>query len=75
MESFRNAIMNIWKTIHGRKYSTDTDLIDLYSSKGLTYWSFGINRQDQSTVELQWLEHPWNHENMFEIGVVRANEC
>ena len=27
------------------------------------------------TVELQWLEHLWNYENMFEIGVVRANEC
>ena len=29
----------------------------------------------QHTVELQWLEHLWNHENMFETGVVRANEC
>ena len=27
------------------------------------------------TVELQWLEHLWDHENMFETGVVRANEC
>ena len=27
------------------------------------------------TVELQWLEHLWNHENMFETEVVRANEC
>ena len=27
------------------------------------------------TVELQWLEHICNHENMFETGVVRANEC
>ena len=26
------------------------------------------------TVELQWLKHVWNHENMFETGVVRANE-
>ena len=23
-----------------------------------------------STVELQWLEHLWNDENMFETGVV-----
>ena len=29
----------------------------------------------QFTVELQWLEHLGNHENMFETGVVRANEC
>ena len=27
------------------------------------------------TVELQWLEHLWNHENMFETEVDRANEC
>ena len=27
------------------------------------------------TVEFQWLEHLWNQENMFETGVVRANEC
>ena len=26
-------------------------------------------------VEVQWLEHLWNHENMFETGVVRASEC
>ena len=26
------------------------------------------------TVELQWLGHLWNTENMFETGVVRANE-
>ena len=27
------------------------------------------------TIELQWLERLWNHENMFETGVVRGNEC
>ena len=26
-------------------------------------------------VELQWLEHLRDHENIFETGVVRANEC
>ena len=26
------------------------------------------------TVELQWLEHLWDHENLFETRVVRANE-
>ena len=25
------------------------------------------------TIELQWLENLWNHENMFETRVVRAN--
>ena len=28
--------------------------------------------QSYNTVELQWLEHPWNHENMFEAGDFRA---
>ena len=27
------------------------------------------------TVELQWLEHIWNYENMFETRVVRADKC
>ena len=26
------------------------------------------------TVELQWLEHLWDYENMFETGVIRAIE-
>ena len=30
---------------------------------------------DANTVELQWLEHLCNHENVFDTGVVRANEC
>ena len=28
-----------------------------------------------NTVELQWLKHLWNCENIFETGVVLANEC
>ena len=27
-----------------------------------------------TTVELQWLEHFWDYENLFETGVVRASE-
>ena len=27
------------------------------------------------TVDLEWLEHIWNHENMFKTEVVRASEC
>ena len=33
------------------------------------------NRKNTNTVELQWLEHLWDHENMFETGVVRAYKC
>ena len=32
-------------------------------------------RTERNTVELQWLEHLWNHENILETGVARANEC
>ena len=32
----------------------------------LTYYTF--------TVELQWLEHLWDYENVFETRVVRAIE-
>ena len=27
------------------------------------------------TAKLQWLEHLWNPEKMFETGVVQADEC
>ena len=27
-----------------------------------------------NTIELQWLEHFWDHENLFETGVVRVIE-
>ena len=30
---------------------------------------------DQTTIDLQWLEHFWNHGNMLETGVVRTKEC
>ena len=33
------------------------------------------SRQPVYTVELQWLEHLLNHENMLETGVVQANKC
>ena len=33
-----------------------------------------LERGAQSTVELQWLEHLWDYENLFETRVVRAIE-
>ena len=44
----------------------------LITAQKMTIIFLGKNRH---TVELQWLEHLWIHENMFETGVVRANEC
>ena len=34
-------------------------------------WSYN---NPQYTVELQWLEHLWDYENLFETGVVRTIE-
>ena len=34
-----------------------------------------VKGNNPNTVELRWLEHLLNHENMFETGVVRASEC
>ena len=31
--------------------------------------------KNESKVGLLWLEQFWDHKNMFETGVVRANEC
>ena len=28
-----------------------------------------------NTLELQWPEHLWNHETVFETGVVQAIDC
>ena len=33
-----------------------------------------VTELKNDTVELQWLEHLWDHGNLFETGVVRANE-
>ena len=34
-----------------------------------------LTGKETITVELQWLEHLWNHGNMFETRVVRAYGC
>ena len=39
------------------------------------HWLTGMTAGVDTTVELQWLKHLGNHENMFQTGVVRAHEC
>ena len=34
-----------------------------------------INEYIFTTAELQWLEHLWSHENVFETRVVQAYDC
>ena len=44
--------------------------------KNELHWNTDCNPgQPVYTVELQWLEHLWNHEHVFETEVVQANEC
>ena len=47
------------------------------SIKSLTLYTIGVESDlsEAYTVELQWLEHLWDHDNLFETGVVRVNEC
>ena len=35
----------------------------------------GLCEMILNTAERQWLEHLGNYENMFETGIVQANEC
>ena len=56
--------------------------MELYYNPGLIDYLFELGKLWSnctdflvSTVELQWHEHLWDHENMFEIEVVQANKC
>ena len=49
--------------------------IDGYRGRKTTTQQQQQQQQIKCTVELQWLEHLWDYENMFETAVVRANEC
>ena len=53
--------------------SVSKDLTLLHSERPklyavLAFLSAKWLKEKRDTVELQWLEHLWNHENMFETG-------
>ena len=48
---------------------------EIFHERRLTKCLFEQTTEVLSIAELQWLEHLWNHEKMFETEVVRANEC
>ena len=55
---------------------TITKIFDYFFKKLIKVAYFQpVTTRIRNTVELQWLEHLWNHENMFETGTVRANVC
>ena len=58
---------------NGKNYLRSIRKIPLFS--GSTFGNKHCHKFHQVTVELQWLEHLWDHENYFETGGVRANEC
>ena len=52
-----------------RLLSLNFDFFNFYKTDGASFLKL------VSTVELQWFEHLWNHENIFETGVIRGCEC
>ena len=50
-------------------------IVEVYCNDCVKSIIHGIGKCINNTVEFHWLEHLWDHENMFETGVVRANEC
>ena len=61
---YQNNTITFWHHKNGSILSVPS----CFPNNTATVW---IN----NTVELKWLEHLLDHENMFETGVVRANEC
>ena len=53
-------------------HSLNTICQDQHNNQCSLAWEYSI---DPDNTELQWLEHLWDCENMFETGVVPANEC
>ena len=58
--------------------TTVLDKPEIYLGKRSTLEELSLHKDagvfKGNTVELQWLGYLWNPENMFETGVVRANE-
>ena len=48
-------------------------ILSFHRNNGYEIWA-KLSHWHRSTIVLQWLEHLWNHENMFETEEVRANE-
>ena len=62
-----------WKAEQAAKKLVDH--IQTLTNKGIFLINLSSKKAEKSTVELQWLKHHCNHENMFETGVVQANGC
>ena len=72
-KDFRFAGMNTFDNLHIFKQLNLADKV--YPKQRPKIQPDTDNDSKAVTVELQLLKHLWNHENMFETGVVRANEC
>ena len=57
------------------QYRTSAIILEQYPESQTGIRAKVLVQRNQHTVKLQWLEHLRNYENMFETGVIRANEC
>ena len=60
-------------------YTADTEGRLVYTLQRVTFPAAvkhgpAVTIEETYKVELQWLEHLWDYENLFETGVVRAIE-
>ena len=62
------------KTSENTEQSNSNNMLSCQTLFSSCQPSFVIMLNFSNTVELQWLEHLWNHENMFATRIVRANE-
>ena len=64
------------KKLPNHPNSHSTTMNNTASTGGIVHCCrMAVVKVKEHTVELQWLEHLWSHENMFETGEVQANEC
>ena len=83
MEKYQKAALELSKTIHevvlfkseGPADPQCFNVVTLHTSKYCFNVPAVCAPWESYKAELQWLEHLWDYKNLFEIGVVRANEC
>ena len=66
------AIFNVVLLNDVLRHVVVTSQITYLSRVQLAYAVQAQNLITNNTVELQWLEHPWDYENLFETGAVGA---
>ena len=55
-------------------FQTGTKAVHIFITACNERWPCQHDKVVKNTVELQWLEHLWDYENLFETGVVQPIE-